>query len=170
MARNSFGVCCSPFILAATIRFHLKKYEKDKPDCFKMLNTSLYIDDLVHGADKLEDAYRLSADAVSIFEEAGMNMRKLKSNSVELNQLWVKDGIKKNDDLESESKVLGMIWYPNSDKIKLNFESIKNSIENCANHTKRTVLRNIAKLYDPVGFISPFSVRIKILLQNIWLR
>ncbi|GFS67753.1 uncharacterized protein NPIL_672941 [Nephila pilipes] len=34
--------------------------------------------------------------------------------------------------------------------------------------TKRAVLKSAAHIFDPVGFISPFVVRIKCLLQKLW--
>ena len=34
--------------------------------------------------------------------------------------------------------------------------------------TKRNVLSNIAKVFDPMQFLSPFTIRAKIRLQKIW--
>ena len=34
--------------------------------------------------------------------------------------------------------------------------------------TKRAVLSQISKLYDPIGTLSPISVRGKILMRRIW--
>ena len=36
--------------------------------------------------------------------------------------------------------------------------------------TKRNVLRNIATVFDPLGFISPFVVIAKMLLLELWSR
>ncbi|GBM35546.1 hypothetical protein AVEN_106770-1 [Araneus ventricosus] len=75
--RLPFGLCCSPAILAMTIKYHIKKYKSVNPECFEMLNSSLYVDDLYYGSDTIEDACRLSTDAVNIFKDAGMDLRKL---------------------------------------------------------------------------------------------
>lgn len=85
--RVAFGLTISPFILAATIKFHIRKYKEKMPDSYEMLNSSIYVDDLYYGAETEDDAFRLSADAVCIFKDAGMNLRKLKTNSVKLNEL-----------------------------------------------------------------------------------
>ncbi|GIY14559.1 reverse transcriptase [Caerostris darwini] len=37
-------------------------------------------------------------------------------------------------------------------------------------NTKRSVLSMAAKVFDPVGFLSPFVARIKSLMQEIWER
>ena len=34
--------------------------------------------------------------------------------------------------------------------------------------TKRNFLRKIARLFDPIGLLAPFTIRAKILLQEIW--
>ena len=36
--------------------------------------------------------------------------------------------------------------------------------------TKRNVLKKIAAVFDPLGFVSPFVVIAKILLQELWTR
>ena len=36
--------------------------------------------------------------------------------------------------------------------------------------TKRNVLRKIATIFDPPGFVGPFVVKAKILLQELWSR
>ncbi|GIX95695.1 reverse transcriptase [Caerostris extrusa] len=35
-------------------------------------------------------------------------------------------------------------------------------------NTKRSVLSTAAKVFDPVGFLSPFAVQIKSLMHEIW--
>ncbi|GFT08840.1 uncharacterized protein TNCV_2407011 [Trichonephila clavipes] len=49
MTRVLFGVKSSPFLLAATIKHHLKKYVDIFPDTFNHLNQSLYVDDFLCG-------------------------------------------------------------------------------------------------------------------------
>ena len=34
--------------------------------------------------------------------------------------------------------------------------------------TKRGFLKKIAKLFDPVGFLAPFLIRAKVVLQEMW--
>ena len=35
--------------------------------------------------------------------------------------------------------------------------------------SQRDFLKRIATLFDPLGFLTPFTVRAKILIQDIWL-
>ena len=53
-ARVAFGITCSPFLLNAVLRHHLEKYEEN--DVIKKLKEDFYVDNLVTGADSLEEA------------------------------------------------------------------------------------------------------------------
>ena len=74
MTHVYFGVSCSPFILACTIKNHIKKIMKEMPDIFEMLNSSIYVDDVFYGADSDEQAFKLNTQAHNVLEEAGMNL------------------------------------------------------------------------------------------------
>ncbi|GFY74435.1 reverse transcriptase domain-containing protein [Trichonephila inaurata madagascariensis] len=61
MNRVPFGVTLSPFVLAATIEFHIRKYKEYYRETFEMLNTSLYVDDLFAGSsESVDKAFDLS--------------------------------------------------------------------------------------------------------------
>ncbi|GFW35748.1 reverse transcriptase domain-containing protein [Trichonephila clavipes] len=94
MNRVPFGVTLSPFILAATIKFHIRKYKEDNRETYELLNTSLYVDDLFAGSsESVYKAFDLSKDAIEILKDANMNLRKFKTNSKELRKLWNENGI-----------------------------------------------------------------------------
>ena len=57
--RVVFGVSSSPFLLNATIRFHLEKSKSLQPDLMAKLMKSFYVDDVVTGANDEEQAYAL---------------------------------------------------------------------------------------------------------------
>src|SRR5699024_8055740 len=50
MTRVLFGATCSPFLLSATIKHHLKNYVNEYPVTVRILNRDFYVDDLVTGA------------------------------------------------------------------------------------------------------------------------
>ena len=68
-ARVVFGVSCSPFLLNATLRHHLDKYITSHPKTMNKLTTSLYVDDVITGANDEEEAYQLYLESNSIFKE-----------------------------------------------------------------------------------------------------
>ena len=61
-------------------------------------------------------------------------------------------------------KVLGLKWNPVNDCFS--FDSLASP--NGMIITKRLVLSFIARLFDPLGFLTPFSVKAKIIFQQLW--
>ena len=67
------------------------------------------------------------------------------------------------DSEEGGNKTLGVLWNPKRDVI--GFASKEVTIDRL---TKRTVLSNISKLYDPPGLASAVTIKARIALQNVW--
>ncbi len=46
-------ISASPFLLNATIKHHIEEYEESHPEVVRALAQSMYVDDVVCGADRL---------------------------------------------------------------------------------------------------------------------
>ena len=57
-----FGVSSSPFLLNATVKHHLEKFLTTHPETVTSILQSIYVDDVVFGAEDEENAYRLFLD------------------------------------------------------------------------------------------------------------
>lgn len=77
-------VFSSPFLLNATIRHHLSKYETSHPTLVEKLCQSLYVDDVAFGAANEEQAYQMFVTSKGILGDAGFNLCKFHSNSTML--------------------------------------------------------------------------------------
>ena len=60
-------------------------------------------------------------------------------------------------------KVLGLTWCVKEDCLTINSQIKDEHIV-----SKRTVLRQIASVYDPLGLYSPVTLRGKLFLQSLW--
>ncbi|GFW64964.1 uncharacterized protein TNCV_392301 [Trichonephila clavipes] len=107
MTRVLFGVSSSPFLLAATIKHHLKRYVEKFPETCEMLNNSLYVDDLVSGRENVEQAFKTSLESVDIFKGACMILRKWQTNSIELRDRWKEIGMDIGQSVESKNSNFG---------------------------------------------------------------
>ncbi|GBN21133.1 hypothetical protein AVEN_266831-1 [Araneus ventricosus] len=136
-----------------------------------MLDNALYADDLCYGAETVQEALSLSAGAVSILKDTGLHLRKLCTNSRELQALWIQNCLSNEIgfDQDCKLKVLGLVWNLDEDCVGVDVTPLLNSLESMGN-TKRSVLSTVARVFDPLGFISPFVVRVKKLVQEIWER
>jgi len=62
-------------------------------------------------------------------------------------------------------KKLGLLWNAEMDQLTFNVKPV--DIE--SNYTKRLFVSRHYSVFDPLGFLSPYSIRGKIVLQEIWL-
>ncbi|GFT49256.1 DUF5641 domain-containing protein [Trichonephila clavipes] len=90
--RVIFGVNSSPFLLAATIKYHIEKYNEIHPITVQYLDSFMYVDDWITGQDTREEALFMSRHAKNIMKEAGMEMRKWISNDTVLMAQWAAEG------------------------------------------------------------------------------
>ncbi|GFX95501.1 uncharacterized protein TNCV_4825161 [Trichonephila clavipes] len=90
--RVIFGVNSSPFLLAATIKYHIEKYNEIHPITVQHLDSFMYVDDWITGQDTREEALFMSRHAKNIMKEAGMEMRKWISNDTVLMAQWAAEG------------------------------------------------------------------------------
>ncbi|GFW37027.1 integrase catalytic domain-containing protein [Trichonephila clavipes] len=173
--RVMFGVNVSPFLLSATIKHHIENYREQYPAATEMLDTCLYVDDVISGADDISQALKVSKDAETIMKNASMKLRKWNSNDQTLIRTWEKEGLETHprhpDDSSKipSSKVLGIPWDVVHDYFTIDVKGLL-QLDTSKPITKRIVLLSAGKIYDPVGFLSPYTIRLKCLLQELWLR
>ena len=61
-------------------------------------------------------------------------------------------------------KTLGVLWCPMEDVFKFQV----NLLDKSHDHTKRSFLKKIATLFDPLGLLSLYTMCAKVLLQEMW--
>ena len=155
-----FGASSSPFILNATLNKHLNQYNDPVAEDMKK---NIYVDDLISGVQHDEEATTYYHRARTLMSPVGFNLRSWASNSPVIQSLAAKENLL--DDYP-EAKVLGVLWNTTTDMIKYPPRSTASTTPNLI--TKREVLQESSKIYDPIGFLGPVTVRAKILMQELW--
>ena len=74
--RLVFGLRPSPAILEAVILHHLEQYISEEPELIKLIESSLYVNDLVCSAEDEDKAFECYTKSKTILSKAGMNKRK----------------------------------------------------------------------------------------------
>ncbi|KAI3375601.1 hypothetical protein L3Q82_003921 [Scortum barcoo] len=172
MSRVVFGVSPSPFLLAATIRKHIKQYETEQPKTVEALRECLYVDDFITSSSDVDEALSVTTKAKEILSHAGMNLCKWITNSPELRAKWTERGMEHTTETATCGnvlKVLGLVWRSEKDDFVYDLKGLLDIMKGKEN-TKRNVLQTSARIFDPIGFLTPFTIRAKCLFQELWER
>ena len=188
--RLVFGLRPSPAILGSTIRHHLDTQKDASPALIEVLRKSFYVDDFISGANDDDEALELAVNAKTIMQKGSFNLRKWNTNSSTLqenlpqpskeaasassstNRNFTEDDQSYSESVtgncvkanENSVKVLGSIWNKSSDKLQFDLTDLAVQVKSLP-ATKRSLLKVIGKIFDPLGFLSPFVIRWKVLFQ-----
>ena len=103
-------------------------------------------------------------------DRAGFHVRKGVSNHTEVLADVPEEDRASEVDLEKNqlpvTKTLGVSWTACDDQFLFKYSPPSTDFE----YTKRNVLKKTATLFDPLGFLSPFVVKAKLLMQQTWLQ
>jgi len=147
-------------MLHATLQCHLQN--SDSNIAADMLS-NVYVDNIVSGCQTSHQAVIYYKIARAIMQQAHFDLRTLASNCQELRSLAEADNV---EDPNTTVNVLGLQWDTESDTLHF---LMKASIpEHRTLITKREVLQQSSKIFDPLGYLSPVMIQAKLLLQQLW--
>nr|XP_029729633.1 uncharacterized protein LOC109398938 [Aedes albopictus] len=139
------------------------------PLAAEALKQDFYMDDFIRGENTIDRAVHLRQEMTELLNRGGFRLRKWCSNFQE-----VLEGVPEEDlatqsnrtfDPDETIKTLGLSWEPSSDQFRFDINvGMKDGPI-----TKRKILSEISRLYDPLGLIAPIVVRAKIMMQQLWM-
>ena len=192
--RLVFGLRPSPSMLGATLTHHLDSYKERYPEVVELIKNSLYVDDLLAGAGNVQEGFDMYQQSKELMAKGGFNLRKWNSNSASLLQLidnkekamvqpkteesnppieeedesFTKSTIGPNQVSDKLVKTLGVCWNTESDEMSFDFKELI-EYANTLRVTKRSLLKLSAKVFDPLGLLSPFTITMKCEFQSLCL-
>lgn len=131
------------------------------------VKTCFYVDDCIAGSNTIDEAQELADQINKLLTAGGFQLRKWAANDSRILQnISDSDKIESIIDIPSDLTVclLGIIWNPINDCF-----SYKVQRKNYYIDTKRKLLSEISKIFDPFGWISPAIISVKIIIQRLWL-
>ena len=136
-------------------------------DAVEVIRKNIYVDDLSTSAPDIDSAVKLVHDVEALLQGGGFELAKLSSNlpevleglpaerlASELNQVDLSPEIPKQ-------KTLGLVWYPQEDVLGVKVLEVAYPV------TRRGLLSLVMSIFDPLGFLSPFLLPLKLLLQRL---
>ena len=165
--RVVFGMNSSPFLAQLVSREHAQRLGPEFHRAAETVLKSTYMDDSMDSVDTVKEGVELYQKLLEVWKGAGMSARKWLSNSAEvLTYIPAADRATQIDlsiDELPAVKTLGVLWSAESDQFSFNFSLLPD-----IKLTKRVVLKKVATIYDPLGFLAPFTIRAKVILQGTW--
>ena len=162
----TFGTACAPFLAIRTIQQLARDEAKDFSRASKLLQRDFYVDDFISGADSIDEILSIRDEMIKLLSRGGFIIRQWASN-----HSAVLDNIdRKIFDLDCGirerpmKKTLGIIWNSRDDILTY----IVGSIDPQNISTKRKLLSEISKIYDPLGLLEPVILYAKVLIQDCW--
>ncbi|XP_054287857.1 uncharacterized protein LOC129003585 [Macrosteles quadrilineatus] len=164
----TYGLNCSPFIAIRTLQQLVKDEGHSYPKASEILTKSIFYDDIIAGAESLDEALSAQNELKNLLARGGFELRKWISNAPQLlDQVPIEHKetpVELTENNEAFFSVLGLKWTPESDMLSYKVKDVEIS----AILTKRRILSTIAKLYDLPGFLTPVIFWAKTLIQYLW--
>lgn len=166
----TYGTTCAPYLAIRTLKQLIADETENFPEAAKILNRDSYVDDILSGAEDFGNACRLQDHLISLLHSGGFQLKKWLANDPRLIDRLPSDVVATESSMcfaeDSDGiKTLGILWYPSSDQ----FGFSVNSVLGTEPYTKRKILSDAFKIYDPVGWLAPVVVRPKMMIQQLWL-
>lgn len=134
-----------------------------------------YVDDFNSGVKDVSEGVKLYKKLKVRFAEGNFNLRKWRTNNAQLRKYIAEQEqvcdegdeiLNKKYVANINDKILGITWRDEEDLLVIALSDYITKAEEIV-VTKRNVLKVIAGFYDPIGFIQPLVVKLKILFQEI---
>lgn len=166
MTSVSFGDKPAGNIAMAALHKTAEMWKHVYPRAAETILKNTYVDDIIDSFPDKETAKSMTQDVDEILSNGGFSVKHWTTSINNNDQEEINNNTKMFS--EDDHKVLGMMWEKFTDEIcyKVKLKGANNNITD--NLTKRKVLSEVNSIFDPLGLITPFTVKAKILMKNLW--
>ncbi|XP_065177011.1 uncharacterized protein LOC135806713 [Sycon ciliatum] len=172
--RLVFGIKASPYLAGKAVKKTLEHFgDGYSAAAVEAIDKSTYVDDLLSSAASDEAACNTQQQTQCLLAQGGFHLRKWLSNSAAVMESIpeadrAKEAVLNLGERDAHSclttvKTLGVSWHSQSDTFTFRYQQTKQS------PTKRSVLSGLSTVFDPRGQIAPFTIRARILFQDLCL-
>ncbi|UYV64954.1 hypothetical protein LAZ67_3002556 [Cordylochernes scorpioides] len=160
----TYNTTSAPFLAMRTLQQLAEDEGQNYPEASRVTLNDFYVDDLLTGAQTIAETKELIDQLKDLMKKGGFHLRKWNSNCHEIVSHVEEMNEEKKINLEKGAiaKILGIVWDHVQDTFRVNITLPEEVV------TKRDFLSNIARIFDPIGFLSPTTVALKIIMQELW--
>ncbi|XP_049300551.1 uncharacterized protein LOC125774324 [Anopheles funestus] len=164
----TYGTACAPFLATRTLKQIAHDHKAQYPRAVNSVLNDFYVDDLLTGTDDVLEAVEMRAQISEMLKSAGFSLKKWASNVPEALQNIPSEDLAVLPTHEWQDpqfvSTLGLMWEPATDMLR-----VRIGLPTAAPvMTKRLTLSYIAKIFDPLGLLSPTIIIAKLFMQQLW--
>ena len=166
MTAVNMGDRPSATIAQIALRKSAEMSKESFPRAAEIIIESTYMDDITASTNSTKESYLLTQQIEGILKKRGFHVKEWVFSGDSVDRLVeVKEEASVEDHYGKElERVLGVNWKPDTDTLEFQVNAPQINPQT----TKRIMLSVAAKVFDPLGLLTPFTVKLKILLRKVW--
>ncbi|XP_039435934.2 uncharacterized protein LOC120417801 [Culex pipiens pallens] len=164
----TYGLGPSPFQATMALKQAAADHQDEFPRAAEVVEKGTYMDDILTGADTLEEACELQREVTGLLAKACFSAHKWCANHSDIVRA-VPEELRGNsfevtdDNAKTTVKTLGVTWNSIEDWFSVSVPDFDELDE----MTRRKLLSQLAKIFDPLGFFGPVITYVKLILREV---
>ncbi|XP_022909680.1 uncharacterized protein [Onthophagus taurus] len=127
----------------------------------EVIGTHFYVDDLLTGANSIDELNSIVNQVKSKLSEGGFELAKWTTNSSQVIREFTQSVELVDLGRYENTRTLRLLWDPGDDQFR--YKITEMSYQKI---TKRSILSDIAQVFDPIGFLSPVIISAKVIFKR----
>ncbi|XP_046614185.1 uncharacterized protein LOC124302277 [Neodiprion virginianus] len=164
----TYGLASAPYLAIRVLHQLVQDEGKQYPFASHVILENTYVDDILSGAEDVDQGREKINELNQLLKAGGFELQKWTSSHpetlVDISRDHQEIAMHLNLDQSPFFRALGLAWRPDIDA----FAFSPQIHQTRDNFTKRKVLSQTAQLFDPLGWLSPITIRAKIFMQELW--
>lgn len=168
MAVHLFGATSSPGCANFGLKYLAQQHKVNYPSASAFIEKNFYVDDGLTSVPSTSEAKELIMQAQRVCKHGGLRLHKFNSNKEDVlsclnpsEKATTSKPLDFNLEATPAGRVLGIQWSTKDDTFSFSIDLKDQPL------TRRGILSVIASLYDPLGFVAPFILQGKCILQEL---
>ena len=172
MTRVTYGVASSSYHYIRSL-VECANLKRVSPEAQILMKRDFYVDDILTGANSVEEAKKLQSDLFQALKQAKFDLRKWTCSEASLVLSLPPKCREANDNSEflennHTIKTLWIVWNPTQDVFLFNVAHVEGDTFDKNNVIKRQMLSDISKILVPFAWLSPVTIQLKQMMQKTW--
>nr|XP_046476830.1 uncharacterized protein LOC124216393 [Neodiprion pinetum] len=164
----TYGLASAPYLAIRVLHQLVQDEGKQYPFASHVILENTYVDDILSGAEDVDQGREKINELNQLLKAGGFELQKWTSSHpetlVDISRNHQEIAMHLNLDQSPFFRALGLALRPDIDA----FAFSPQIHQTRDNFTKRKVLSQTAQLFDPLGWLSPITIRAKIFMQELW--